>query len=92
MDHSCYLSRLARIWDAIILVIIGLALVHPVDNVLRPAIVASATHLNGLLVLIGLLGGVQAFGVSGLLFGPVLVMIGATLLKTPWKSTIRFEK
>lgn len=85
------LTITGRVWDAIILVIIGLALIHPVDNVIRPAIVASATHLNGLLVLIGLLGGIQAFGVSGLLFGPVLVMIGATILKTPWKRAIRFE-
>ena len=86
------LTITGRVWDAIIIVIIGLALVHPVDNVLRPAIAASATHLNGLLVLIGLLGGIQAFGVSGLLFGPVLVMIGATILTTPWRHVIKFKK
>lgn len=72
-----------RAWDATLLVVIGLALVHPVDNMLRPAIVAKATHLNGLLVLIGLLGGVQAFGVSGLLFGPVFISVAAALLTAP---------
>jgi predicted PurR-regulated permease PerM len=61
-----------RPWDAVLMVVIGFAVVHPVDNLLRPAIVAHTTKLNGLLVLIGLLGGVQAFGVSGLLLGPVL--------------------
>lgn len=71
-----------RGWDAIILAVIGLAVVNPIDNILRPAIVASATHLNGLLIFVGLLGGVQAFGVSGLLFGPVLMIIGASLLKS----------
>jgi predicted PurR-regulated permease PerM len=64
-----------RPWDALLLVIIGLAVVHPVDNLLRPAIVAHRTRLNGLLVLIGLLGGVQAFGPSGLLLGPVLISV-----------------
>jgi predicted PurR-regulated permease PerM len=69
-----------RTWDAALLVVIGLAVVHPVDNLLRPAIVAHATKLNGLLVLIGLLGGVQAFGPSGLLLGPVLISIVGGLL------------
>ena len=71
-----------RPWDAGLLVAIGLALVHPVDNLIRPAIVAHATKLNGLLVLIGLLGGVQAFGVAGLLLGPVLMSVAASLLMT----------
>jgi hypothetical protein len=52
-----------RPWDAGLLVAIGLAAV-PVDNLIRPAIVARATKLNRLLVLIGLPGGVQAFGVT----------------------------
>lgn len=74
-----------RIWDAVILVIIGIAVVNPVDNILRPAIIASATHLNGLLVFISLLGGVQAFGVSGLLLGPVLVIILVGTIKSSKK-------
>lgn len=77
------LAIAGRTWDATLLVVIGLALVHPVDNMLRPAIVAKATHLNGLLVLIGLLGGVQAFGVSGLLLGPVFISVAAALLTAP---------
>jgi predicted PurR-regulated permease PerM len=70
-----------RPWDAVLLVVIGLAVVHPIDNLLRPAIVAHATRLNGLLVLMGLLGGVQAFGPSGLLLGPVLISVAAGLLR-----------
>lgn len=71
-----------RIWDAVILIIIGIAVVHPVDNILRPAIISSATHLNGLLIFIALLGGVQAFGVSGLLLGPVTLILVVGLLKS----------
>lgn len=71
-----------RLWDAIILIIIGIAVVNPVDNILRPAIIASTTHLNGLLIFIALLGGVNAFGVSGLLLGPVTVIIVAGVLKS----------
>ena len=79
---AAVLALANRPWDAVLLVVIGLAVVHPVDNVLRPAIVAHTTKLNGLLVLIGVLGGVQAFGASGLLLGPVLVSVAAALLTT----------
>lgn len=75
-----------RIMDAVILAIIGIAIINPIDNIIRPAIVSSGTHLNVLLILIGLLGGLQAFGVSGLLLGPVLVIVAATLLRTFAKS------
>jgi predicted PurR-regulated permease PerM len=34
-------------------------------------------------VLIGLLGGVQAFGVSGLLLGPIFINVAAALLTAP---------
>lgn len=71
-----------RIWDAVILIIIGIAVVNPVDNILRPAIIASATHLNGLLVFIALLGGVQAFGVSGLLLGPIALILVVGLFRS----------
>jgi predicted PurR-regulated permease PerM len=71
-----------RPWDAALMAVTGLAVVHPVDNLLRPAIVAHTTKLNGLLVLIGLIGGVQAFGASGLLLGPVLVSVAVGLLRT----------
>lgn len=74
-----------RIWDAVILIMIGIAVVNPVDNILRPAIIASSTHLNGLLIFIALLGGVQAFGVSGLLLGPVTLILVAGLLKSSQK-------
>ena len=69
-----------RAWDGLLMVAIGIAVVHPVDNLLRPAIVARTTKLNGLLVLIGLLGGVEAFGASGLLLGPVLLSIAVGFL------------
>jgi predicted PurR-regulated permease PerM len=79
---AAVLALANRPWDAVVLVVIGFAVVHPVDNLLRPAIVAHTTKLNGLLVLIGVLGGVEAFGASGLLLGPVLISIAAALITT----------
>ena len=77
---AAVLAMAGRPWDAVLLVAIGLAVVHPVDTQLRPAFVAHSTKLNGLLVLVGLLGGVQAFGAAGLLLGPVLISVAGGLL------------
>ncbi len=60
---------------ATVLVVIGAAIVGSVDNIVRPIMLAHATRMNGLLVLISLLGGVQAFGLVGLLLGPLVVSV-----------------
>lgn len=78
-----------RPWDALLLVGIGLAVVHPVNNLLRPAIVAHSTKLNGWLVPVGLFGGVQAFGPSGLLLGPVLICVARVSSRLPQKPNHR---
>jgi predicted PurR-regulated permease PerM len=77
-----------QLHDAIILIIIGLAVVNPVDNILRPTIVGTSTHLNGLLIFIALLGGVYAFGVSGLLIGPILVILFMGLFSLHQESSL----
>lgn len=71
--------------DALLLTIIGIVIIHPVDNILRPTVIASKMHLNGLFVFIALLGGVQAFGISGLLLGPFILILVVGLLKISQK-------
>jgi len=67
---------------AIIVAVLGFGVVSTVDNVLRPALVSGHTRMNGLLILIALLGGVRVFGVLGLVLGPILVATAVALLKT----------
>lgn len=81
------LALFGRTLDAVILIIVGLVVVNPIDNIVRPAIIASATHLNGLLIFVALLGGVQAFGISGLLLGPFILVLTVGLLKSSKKYT-----
>ena len=51
-----------------------------IDNVLRPALLSGRAQMNGLLVLISLLGGISAFGLIGVVIGPVIVATMASLL------------
>lgn len=67
---------------AIIVAGLGLGIVSAIDNVLRPALLSGGTRMNGLLILIALLGGVRVFGVLGLVLGPILVATVLALLRT----------
>jgi len=65
----------------IALLVLGFFLVSGADNVLRPILIAGRAQLNGFLVFISLLGGIQAFGLVGVVLGPLVVATAAGLLK-----------
>jgi predicted PurR-regulated permease PerM len=54
------------------LILIG-AGVGVIDNLLRPILLSGRTEMNGLLTFISLLGGLAAFGLLGLVLGPVIM-------------------
>jgi predicted PurR-regulated permease PerM len=43
------------------------------DNIVRPLLLRNRTHLNELLLFLGVLGGLQTFGLLGLVIGPTIV-------------------
>jgi predicted PurR-regulated permease PerM len=70
-------------WAAIGMVIWGMLPIGSIDNVLRPIMISrsGAGDIPFLLVLLGVLGGLSAFGMLGLLLGPVVLTIAFTLVK-----------
>ena len=66
---------------AVLLVVLGFILVSGADNVLRPILIAGRAQLNGLLVFVSVLGGIQAFGFLGVVLGPLVVATAAGMLK-----------
>jgi predicted PurR-regulated permease PerM len=65
---------------AIVLIVIGLPTVL-LDNVLRPILIKRGADLPLLLILVGVIGGLLAFGLLGLFLGPVVLAITYTLLQ-----------
>src|SRR5258708_40088775 len=43
------------------------------DNIVRPLLLRNRTHLNELLLFISVLGGIEVFGLLGLVAGPTIV-------------------
>ena len=65
---------------------VGVLVVSTVDNFIRPMIISYGTNLPFILVLLGVFGGVVAFGFIGVFLGPVLLALGFALIKE-WAGT-----
>ena len=69
-----------EIGRGVALIVMGGLLISTVDNVLRPVLIADRSQLNGLLVFISVLGGLGAFGLVGVVLGPLVVATAAGLV------------
>ena len=58
----------------------GVIVVSGTDHIVRPYFIARGAKLPFLLTVLGVLGGVLAFGVLGIFLGPVLLGVGLTLV------------
>ena len=67
-------------WGIFVLVW-GVAVVSSVDNFIKPLIISRGSNLPFILVLLGILGGVIAFGFIGVFLGPTLLAIGFALIQ-----------
>ena len=63
----------------VLLAALGAGIVSGVDNVLRPMLLSGASEMNGLMLLISLIGGIAAFGSVGLVAGPALMAAAVAL-------------
>ncbi len=70
---------------AVFMALWGFLVVSSVDNVLKPYFISKGSHLPFLLVFLGVLGGVMAFGVLGIFLGPTLLAIAYAMFKQ-WSS------
>lgn len=69
------------ILKGIILLALGILLIGMVDNLLRPLWVSARTKIHPLLLFFSVLGGIQAFGMIGLIAGPLIMTISLTLIE-----------
>jgi predicted PurR-regulated permease PerM len=70
-----------HIGKGIVLVIVCSVMVTAVDNVVRPWLISGRAELGGLMVFIGVLGGIEAFGLLGVILGPIIMAMAASVLE-----------
>ena len=65
----------------IFLVVWGLVVIGSIDNIIRPYFIAKGSSLPLLLTVLGVFGGLLAFGFLGIFIGPTLLAVGYTMLR-----------
>ncbi|MEW6277468.1 MAG: AI-2E family transporter [Candidatus Eremiobacterota bacterium] len=63
------------------MLVLGFLVVSGADNVLRPLLIAGRSQFNLLVVFISVVGGLNAFGLVGVVLGPVLVAAATGFLR-----------
>lgn len=65
----------------IFLVIWGVVVISSIDNLVRPYLISRGSRLSMALVVLGVVGGVTAFGFTGIFIGPPILALGLALVK-----------
>jgi predicted PurR-regulated permease PerM len=80
LPSSLYLFYNGSTGMAIALAIWSFLIFNPLENVLRPYLISRGSDLPILLILLGMLGGLAAFGLLGIFVGPTILAVGYGLL------------
>lgn len=81
LPGSIYLLASGDVKGGLILLAWGSIIVSTIDNLLRPFIISSGgEQISTLLVILGLCGGVIAWGFIGVFLGPVLIVLFISVL------------
>lgn len=76
---SIWLMVEHHLWRGIFLLLYGVFFISGADHIIRPLFIARGTKLPYLLTVLGVIGGVMAFGGLGIFLGPILLAVGFTL-------------
>ncbi|WP_201526520.1 AI-2E family transporter [Psychrobacter frigidicola] len=85
---SIWLLSQGHTTEGIGLALWGMLVISWVDNLIRPMVISGATKIPFIIIFIGVLGGLTAFGFVGLFIGPVVLAIGLAV----WREWISQHK
>ena len=75
-----YLLVTGQIVKAIILAAFGVFGIGLVDNVVRPLFIRGRASMGFLFTFLAVLGGIQAFGLIGIIVGPLIIALYISLI------------
>ncbi len=80
IPSALWLLNSGHVGGGIFLIAYGIVAISGADHLIRPLFIARGAQLPFVLVVLGVLGGVLAFGLLGIFLGPVLLGVGYTLV------------
>jgi predicted PurR-regulated permease PerM len=78
---ALYLLAIGSTGKAILLVLLEVLAVGSIDNVLRPWLIEGKVRMHTMLVFFSIMGGLNYFGIAGLLLGPLVVAVTLTFFE-----------
>lgn len=78
---AVYLYVTGEVVRAVILFLLGVFAISLIDNLLRPLLIGQKTKLPYPLLFFGILGGVWAYGLTGVILAPALMSLFFVLIK-----------
>jgi predicted PurR-regulated permease PerM len=74
------------------LLVWGIVIVSTVDNILAPFVIKESTHMNMFLVLLSVIGGINAFGFIGFIVGPTILAAFLVVLELYKSGVLKGKK
>jgi len=72
---AIYLLATGAVWQGVVVVVSGVAVIGLADNILRPILVGRDTGIPDWLVLVTTLGGIEVAGLGGIVVGPLVAAL-----------------
>jgi len=72
---AIYFFASGILWKGFFLVGFFVVVIGIVDNVLRPLLVGKDTKMPDYLILIATLGGIEVYGINGIIIGPLIAAL-----------------
>jgi len=75
LPGALYLLMNGQTMHGLLLIAWGVVVVSSIDNIIRPLFISGIARLHILVIVLGVLGGILAFGITGVVAGPVILAI-----------------
>jgi predicted PurR-regulated permease PerM len=77
---TVYLFTTGALWKGVFFGIWALLVVGGIDNLLRPLFMKGKARMSVFFVFLGVIGGISYFGMSGLIYGPLVIALTMVVL------------
>jgi predicted PurR-regulated permease PerM len=92
LPAAIWLAVTGHVWKGLIIALICGVVSTVADNIVRPLLLRNRTHLNELLLFISVLGGIEVFGLLGLVAGPTIVAAAMGVFRVYMAHRDRLEE
>ena len=92
LPTAIWLAATGHVWKGLTIALSCGGVAGIADNVVRPLLLRNRTHLNELLLFISVLGGIEVFGLLGLVAGPTIVAAAMGVFRVYMEHRDRLEE